>query len=190
MNIFSGRSATRARSVSARPHHDHGNCVAGCHAKGLSRKPVPLMPIVSEFLPLYFQPVHRKNLLSVFSTADTLGMEGNVIERRTSSAAIWNDARQESAPAPSTSQSLTSTPVGVPAYSNIFVTPPVDPEHRPPLVKMKETDDPDIQASKLSQIKDKHDGEIQNFVSVSNRPFLSPLLLHWIYSMIQKCEKL
>lgn len=91
-------------------------------------------------------------------------MEGNLIDRRTSSAQLWSDARQQTAPTPSTSQSLTSTPVGIPAYSNIFVTPPVDPEHRPHLAKMKEVDNPEIAASKLSQIKDKHDGEIQNSI--------------------------
>lgn len=94
-------------------------------------------------------------------------MEGNLIERRTSSAQLWSDARQQTAPTPSTSQSLTSTPVAIPAYSNIFVTPPVvDPEHRSHLVKMKEVDNPEIAASKLSQIKvtDKHDGEIHNYI--------------------------
>lgn len=95
-------------------------------------------------------------------------MEGDVIERRTSSAALWGDARQQTDPTPSTSQSLTTTPVAVPAYSNIFVTPPTEAEQRPPLVKTKEQDNPDIPASKLSQIKDKHDGEIQNFYFVSN----------------------
>lgn len=118
-------------------------------------------------------------------------MEGNIIERRTSSAALWGDLREQTIAAPSTSQSLTTTPVGIPAYSNIFVTPPVDAEHRPPLVKMKETDNPDIQASKLSQIKDKHDGEIQNSFSVSNwLAFLSPLFPQCIFLMVQKCEKL
>lgn len=91
-------------------------------------------------------------------------MEGNLIERRTSSAQLWSDARQQTAPTPSTSQSLTTTPVAVSSYSNIFVTPPVpvDAEHRAQLVKMKEVDNPEIGTSKLSQIKDKHDGEIQN----------------------------
>lgn len=91
-------------------------------------------------------------------------MEGNLIERRTSSAQLWSDARQQTAPTPSTSQSLTTTPVAVSSYSNIFVTPPVDAEHRPQLVKMKEVDSPESGASKLSQIKDKHDGEIQNYI--------------------------
>lgn len=91
-------------------------------------------------------------------------MEGNVIERRTSSAQLWSDARQQTAPTPSTSQSLTSTPVSIPAYSNIFVTPPlIDPDHRSQhLAKSQDSDSPEIAASKLSQIKDKHDGEIQN----------------------------
>lgn len=102
----------------------------------------------------------------VYSPADTLGMEGNVIERRTSSAALWSDARQQTAPTSSSSQSLTTTPVNVPAYSNIFVTPPTELEQRKQLTKAKEAENPDIPASKLSQIKDKHDGEIQNFFSV------------------------
>lgn len=99
-------------------------------------------------------------------TADTLGMEGNLIERRTSSAHLWSEARQQTAPTPSTSQSLTTTPVAVSSYSNIFVTPPVqsDAEHRPHLVKMKEVESAESGASKLSQIKDKHDGEIQNYI--------------------------
>lgn len=91
-------------------------------------------------------------------------MEGNLIERRTSSAQLWSDARQHTAPTPSTSQSLTTTPVAVSSYSNIFVTPPGDAEHRPHLVKMKEVESPESGASKLSQIKDKHDGEIQNYI--------------------------
>lgn len=91
-------------------------------------------------------------------------MEGNLIERRTSSAHLWSDARQQTAPLPSTSQSLTTTPVAVSSYSNIFVTPPGDADHRPHLAKMKEVDNPEIGASKLSQIKDKHDGEIQNYI--------------------------
>lgn len=110
-------------------------------------------------------------------------MEGNVIERRTSSAQLWSDARQQTAPTPSTSQSLTTTPVAVSSYSNIFVTPPVDPEHRQHLVKMKEVDSPETAASKLSQIKvtDKHDGEIQNYIlcfklATSYTPFLPTLL--------------
>lgn len=92
--------------------------------------------------------------------ADTLGMEGNVIERRTSMAQLWSDARQHTLPSTST-----STPVAaVPAYSNIFVTPPgTDVEHRSHLVKGKDVDNAESGASKLSQIKDKHDGEAQNF---------------------------
>lgn len=50
---------------------------------------------------------------------DTLGMEGHVIERRTSSVQSWGDARQSTMPSTST-----TTPTGVPSYSNIFVTPP------------------------------------------------------------------
>ena len=80
-------------------------------------------------------------------------MEGNVIERRTSTAQLWADARQQTVP--STSD---TSPTAVPAYSNIFVTPP-DLDHRPHLERMKEVDKPEIAASKLSQIKDKHDGE-------------------------------
>lgn len=90
-------------------------------------------------------------------------MEGNLIERRTSSAQMWSDARQQTVPTPSTSQSLTTTPIAATPYSNIFVTPPGDAELRPHLVKMKEVDSPESGASKLSQIKDKHDGEIQNY---------------------------
>lgn len=87
-------------------------------------------------------------------------MEGNIIERRTSSAQLWGDARQHTEPSTST-----ASPVGVPAYSNIFVTPP---EHREPehghLERSHEIDKPEIGASKLSQIKDKHDGETQNSI--------------------------
>lgn len=78
-------------------------------------------------------------------------MEGNVIERRTSSAQLWSDARQMTVPSTSTTSPVATTPVGVPTYSNIFVTPPTEAE------KAKETETP----SKLSQIKDKHDGETQ-----------------------------
>lgn len=87
-----------------------------------------------------------------------------MIERRTSSAQLWSDARQQTVPTPSTSQSLTTTPVAVSSYSNIFVTPPVDAERRSHLVRTKEVDSPESGASKLSQIKDKHDGEIQNYI--------------------------
>lgn len=87
--------------------------------------------------------------------ADTLGMEGNVIERRTSSAQLWGDSRQMTLPSTS-STSLTTTPVSAtaaPPYSNIFVTPTIEFE------KPKEIEKPAVGASKLSQIKDKHDGE-------------------------------
>lgn len=84
-------------------------------------------------------------------------MEGNVIERRTSTAQLWADARQQTVPSTSS-----ASPGGVPAYSNIFVTPP-DHEHRSHLERMKEVDKPEIAASKLSQIKDKHDGETSKF---------------------------
>ncbi|XP_055297553.1 probable phosphorylase b kinase regulatory subunit alpha isoform X7 [Sitodiplosis mosellana] len=92
-----------------------------------------------------------KKTRSINADSDTLGMEGNVIERRTSTAQLWADARQQTVP----STSATS-PVTVPAYSNIFVTPP-DHDHRPHLERMKEVDKPEIAASKLSQIKNKHD---------------------------------
>lgn len=77
-------------------------------------------------------------------------MEGNVIERRTSSVHLWNDAKQ--ATLPSTSSTA------VPAYSNIFVTPPSELEAR----KAPEKD----AAAKLNIIKDKHDGkkEISNSI--------------------------
>lgn len=81
-------------------------------------------------------------------------MEGHLIERRTSTAQLWADARQQTVP----STSATS-PIAVPAYSNIFVTPPEHDHHRHHLERMKEVDKPEIAASKLSQIKDKHDGE-------------------------------
>lgn len=59
---------------------------------------------------------------------DTLGMEGHVIERRTSSVQVWSDARQSTLPSTST-----TTPTGVPSYSNLFVTPPkLDPERKSP----------------------------------------------------------
>lgn len=87
-------------------------------------------------------------------------MEGNVIERRTSSAQLWSDARQQTVP------STSSSPAAVPTYSNIFVTPPHDHEHRAHLERSHEVDKPEIGASKLNQIKDKHDGETQNFFSV------------------------
>lgn len=54
-------------------------------------------------------------------------MEGNVIERRTSSVQAWSDMRQSTLPSTSTT---TPTPTGVPAYSNIFVTPPVVADER------------------------------------------------------------
>lgn len=82
-------------------------------------------------------------------------MEGNVIERRTSSAQLWGDARQMTLPSTS-STSLTTTPVSstaAPPYSNIFVTPTIEFE------KPREIEKPVNGASKLSQIKDKHDGE-------------------------------
>lgn len=69
-------------------------------------------------------------------------MEGNVIERRTSSVQSWSDARQSTLPS-------TSTATAVPAYSNIFVTPPGDTENR--------TITDEIATNKI-QIKDKHDG--------------------------------
>lgn len=98
-------------------------------------------------------------------------MEGNVIERRTSTAQLWADARQQTVPSTSS-----ASPGAVPAYSNIFVTPP-DHDHRPHLERMKEVDKPEI-ASKLSQIKDKHDGETSKFqFSVLNWQFYFTLNL-------------
>lgn len=82
-------------------------------------------------------------------------MEGNVIERRTSSAQLWGDTRQMTLPS-ETSTSLTTTPVSAtaaPPYSNIFVTPTIEFENP------KEIEKSTVGASKLSQIKDKHDGE-------------------------------
>lgn len=86
-------------------------------------------------------------------------MEGNVIERRTSSAQLWSDTRQQTLPSTST-----ASPAAVPAYSNIFVTPPGENEQRGHLERSHEVDKPEIGASKLSQIKDKHDGETQNSI--------------------------
>lgn len=77
-----------------------------------------------------------------YFSGDTLGMEGNVIERRTSSVQSWSDARQSTLPS-------TSTSTAVPTYSNIFVTPPGDTENR--------TITDETAANKI-QIKDKHDG--------------------------------
>lgn len=104
-----------------------------------------------------FIPKTKTLFIQNKTTADTLGMEGNVIERRTSTAQLWADARQQTVPSTSS-----ASPGGVPAYSNIFVTPP-DHDHRPHLERMKEVDKPEIGASKLSQIKDKHDGETSKF---------------------------
>lgn len=70
-------------------------------------------------------------------------MEGNVIERRTSSVHLWNDAKQSTIPSTSSTT--------VPAYSNIFVTPPSESEAR-------KTPENDVTA-KLNIIKDKHDGK-------------------------------
>lgn len=69
-------------------------------------------------------------------------MEGNVIERRTSTVATtWNDPQKQS-----TSASL----------SNIIVTPPSnEPHYRGRLEKMQEFDNDG--ASKI-QIKDKYEG--------------------------------
>lgn len=68
-------------------------------------------------------------------------MEGHVIERRTSSVHLWNETKQSTIP------SASST--AVPAYSNIFVTPPGELDAR----KTPEKDE----AAKLNTIKDKHD---------------------------------
>lgn len=73
-------------------------------------------------------------------------MEGNVIERRTSSVHLWNETKQ------STVSSASAT--AVPAYSNIFVTSPSELESR----KTPEND----AVAKLN-IKDKHDGKQQDF---------------------------
>lgn len=80
-------------------------------------------------------------------------MEGHVIERRQSSAQLWSDSRHNIDPSTSTTSAG-----AVPAYSNIFVTPP-DHDRRPHLERMKEVDKPDI--GLISQIKDKHEGETQ-----------------------------
>lgn len=83
-----------------------------------------------------------KKTRSINADSDTLGMEGNVIERRTSSVApSWNDPQKQSTSA---------------SFSNIIVTPPSnEPQHRGRLEKMQEVDN-DV-TSKI-QIKDKHEG--------------------------------
>lgn len=75
-------------------------------------------------------------------------MEGNVIERRTSTVQSWNEARQSTLP------STSST--AVPAYSNIFVTPPTELELQ--AKKTPEKDAGELAAAKLN-IKDRHDGK-------------------------------
>lgn len=102
-----------------------------------------------------------KNIF-LFFLAETLGMEGNVIERRTSSVQQWNEARQSTVP------STSST--AVPAYSNIFVTPPVD-------VDSKKISDQDANELAALNIKDKHEC-MKNFDWVLN------LIIKYVYSFI------
>lgn len=85
-----------------------------------------------------------KKTRSINADSDTLGMEGNVIERRTSTVApSWTDQQKQSTSAGS---------------SNIIVTPPSnDPQHRARLEKMQEVDNSD-ETSKI-QIKDKYEGK-------------------------------
>lgn len=83
-----------------------------------------------------------KKTRSINADSDTLGMEGNVIERRTSTVApTWNDTQKQSTSA---------------GFSNIIVTPPSnEPQHRGRLEKMQEVDNDGT--SKI-QIKDKYEG--------------------------------
>lgn len=83
-----------------------------------------------------------KKTRSINADSDTLGMEGNVIERRQSTVApTWNDTQKQSTSA---------------GFSNIIVTPPSsDPHHRGRLEKMQEIDNDGT--SKI-QIKDKYEG--------------------------------
>lgn len=87
-------------------------------------------------------------------------MEGHVIERRTSTVHAWTDARQSTLPSTSTT--------AVPAYSNIFVTPPSEAE-----IQSRKTPDggPSESAPAKMQIKDRHDGT--NYVLMySKEPIL------------------
>lgn len=83
-----------------------------------------------------------KKTRSINADSDTLGMEGNVIERRTSTVApTWTDPQKQSTSA---------------AFSNIIVTPPSnEPHHRARLEKMQEIDS---DATSNIQIKDKYEG--------------------------------
>lgn len=83
-----------------------------------------------------------KKTRSINADSDTLGMEGNVIERRTSTVATaWNDPQKQSTSA---------------GFSNIIVTPPSsDPHHRGRLEKMQEIDS---DTTAKIQIKDKYEG--------------------------------
>lgn len=101
---------------------------------------------------------------------DTLGMEGNVIERRTSSVQAWSEARQSTLPSTSASTALTPTPTGVPSYSNIFPVPaPVpDAERRVSPEEPSPTTSSDVQV---------RDGELKldQFCCSPNRPLLESI---------------
>lgn len=107
-----------------KPHYVHVSYAVECPAKEPSRRLVRSMQTVSCPMFFFFLLANYDlktfcNMLLFLFVGDTLGMEGNVIERRTSSVQAWGDVRQSTLPSTST-----STPTGVPAYSNIFVTPP------------------------------------------------------------------
>lgn len=74
-------------------------------------------------------------------------MEGNVIERRTST--VQGIVRQSTMPTPTT------------PTAHIFVTPPPtsDAEHRPRLEKMPQVDAGDATTSKIQQVKDPYEGK-------------------------------
>lgn len=80
-----------------------------------------------------------------FSIGDTLGMEGNVIERRPSTnQQAWFENKQQS-------------------YSNIFVTPPGEQERK--LERMSEVDRDDSHIGKIV-IKDRHEGIFKNYENI------------------------
>lgn len=87
-----------------------------------------------------------KKTRSINADSDTLGMEGNVIERRTSTVApTWTDPQKQSTSA---------------GFSNIIVTPPSnEPHHRARLEKMQEIDN-DVTSN--IQIKDKYEGKTED----------------------------
>lgn len=86
-----------------------------------------------------------KKTRSINTDSDTLGMEGNVIERRQSIVTpTWTEAKPPPSPA------------------GIFVTPPAvvttpDQDHRHRLEKMQEFDADD--ATSKIQIKDRYEGK-------------------------------